>query len=109
MSQTEREKQIIKMWASESKIDYRKNNMFKDVDTYFTTINTNGISVSEYDFNNIPQLEKLFNELWTIERDDSVPRICAIAAFKERIKYDDMKDMRNKDSDRVLPEFIYNM
>lgn len=97
----------IKEWA----INNEQNNIFlsgKDVlyDSYYKTRECEETYISVYDFGTLPELERMYNNLFNEQLDREIQRIAAVCAMRYK---PDLNSRPNNQGDikENLPEHIY--
>lgn len=97
-----KEKEAIKKWAAENEL----KNVFcgneSSRSTYFEDANSDYIM--EYKFDNILELEKIFEDVWNKQQGEKIRKIIAVSAFKN-MPPDDVVN-QNQLSPKI-PQYIY--
>lgn len=110
-----KEMNLIQNWVQshENRELYDEYLAKQDGNTYFIDVQADGTDIMEYDFQNIGELEKLFEKHWRSNTDSLIRKMAAIAAFKyqqqayEASKNDAKQSEISKNSESQLPEYIY--
>lgn len=86
---------------------YKKDTQHKNS----TYVVWNGIGIREYGWNNLMELCNQLQDRWQSEEDKStLAMLCAVAAYKLRMKDCENEEKRNRDNvgDKAeIPDFIY--
>lgn len=96
----------IKEWA----INNGQSNIFLSgkaalYDSYYKTRENDETYISVYDFSTLPELEGMYENLFSEQMDREIQRIAAVCAMRYKPDLNSMSD--NQDIKDNLPEHIY--
>lgn len=104
MSSTDKERSLIKEWAVKS--DSRIEGFDVDKESFWSECESSG-DVIEYDFQNVPELKKVFGETLIGCEDVMLPLTVATFKMKDRAE-GETNSFGSRDKDEFsIPEFIY--
>ncbi len=104
MSSTDKERSLIKEWAvkSESRIE----GFGVDKESFWSECDSSG-DITEYDFQFVPELKKMFGEMLIGCDDVVLPLTVATFKMKEQAEEETNSSRSDKKDEFSIPEFIY--
>lgn len=112
MDKNQLEKENIYKWGSEHTCKEMVETYFTKIDksmqTYFIPRESTDFLTS-YEFETLPELEILLDELWKEEKFmKDIEKICLIAAMKNKPTHTEKNKSGNINPKEQLPQYIYN-
>ncbi len=104
MSSTDKERSLIKEWAvkNESRIE----GYDVDKESFWSECDSSG-DITEYDFQNVPELKKMFEESLAGCEDVVLPLTVAAFKMKDRAEVETNSSRISNKDEFSIPEFIY--
>lgn len=97
----------LKIWAAgHAQPEVFLSGCDKEKNSYYRERNDESTYISEYEFSTLPELEKMFDEMFHMDFDEEIRRIAGVCAMRCR-REQETDHKENTAVKELLPEHIY--